>query len=152
MHHKNHKFSTANHNNPSHIKPNDLPTGPSPGGASTMKKPSFLSNLRDKFKEKPATAEEIGQLRLNTQREELKTRMKKAKMARPSRFGFMESNQPSYRKQSSFRQQEDNSLFGSSKSGGGFLDSSWSPSFSMFGGTPEKKGKKNQGSGLEDLF
>lgn len=156
MHHKNNRFSTSNHNNPQHMKPDDLPNKPSPGGAYTPKKSNFLKQIAGRFKEKPATEEEVKQLKLDAQREIFKTAKQKAKANRPSRFSFgNETRQPSYRKSSKYAQEDNSFLFGNSKStGSGFLDSSWTPGLSMFGGNPQqsKKSNKNQKSGLEELF
>lgn len=145
MHHKNFKHSSANHNNPQHVKPK-YPTGPAP----EKTKSSFLAKLRGKFQEKPATESEIKQLRLNAQREVYKTQMAVAKSKRPSRFnGLGISEQPSrgHRRD----QQEPSFLFGSSKSEGGFLDTSKTPSLSFITGQSEKK-PKGYKSGLEELF
>src|SRR5689334_24488415 len=93
MHHKNHRYSTSNHSNPQHMKQNNnIPTGPSPGGASTPKKANVLSRIRERFKEKPATKEEVEQLGLNAKREIYKTQISRAKSSRPSRFSFLESS------------------------------------------------------------
>lgn len=156
MHHKNHKHSTSNHSNPAHYKTNNnIPTAPAPGGASTPRKSNFLKTIAQKFKEKPATEDEVRQLGLNAKRETYKTQIQRAKSSRPSRFsglGVSESRQPSYRKSS--RHAEDNSwLFNNQKSESSFLTKSdFGEGLSnMFGGGNQKRGK-NQKSGLEDLF
>ncbi len=165
MHHKNHKHSTSNHNNPQHQKP-DYPSEPNPGGRygggyptkptpSTGRKSNFLKTIAAKFKEKPATEDEIKQLKLNTVREELKTRKQIAKTKRPSRFsgfGGGESRQPSYRRSSSHNDEGSFLFGGSNNKGGSFLDFNSGPSLGMFGGGQEKKSRKNQRSGLEEMF
>ena len=156
MHHKNHKNSTSNHNNPAHMK-DQYPTSPAPQSGP---KRSVLSRLKERFQEKPATAEEVKQLGLNAKREVYKTAIQKAKSARPSRFsgfGGGGSSGPSYRKSSRFAPQENSFLFGPSNSGGGFLDSSAGPSFSFITGAEEKRGRGRKqesglGKGLTDLF
>lgn len=124
-----------------------------------QKGPSYLSRFREKFREKPATAEEIRQLKLNTQREEYKTRLRRAKQARPSRFGGLTGGgerQPSYRRSSRYRQQSDSGLFGGgggSNFGGSFLDFGSGPSLSFLTGEGQRpRRSKNQKSGLEELF
>lgn len=148
MHHKNHKNSSSNHGNPQHQKPN-YPSAPAP---SSQKK-SVLSRIRERFQEKPATKEEIAQLRLNTQREILKTQRQRAKAARPSRFGGISgSSGPSYRR-SSPRAPRDSGMF-SSGGQGSFLDFGSGPSLSFLTGNNSQgrsRGKR-QPSGLEELF
>ena len=149
MHHKNNRNSTANFNNPQHHQPEKYPTGPVP----QQRKQSALARFRERFREKPATAEEIRQLTLNTRREELKTRMKLAKNRRPSRFsgfGGGGERQPSYRRSSKYNRQEDSGFFGGG--GGSFMDFGSGPSLSFLTGTSNKPRGKNQKSGLEELF
>ena len=155
MHHKNHKNSTSNHNNPAHMK-NQYPTTPAPQSGP---KRSVLSRLKERFQEKPATESEVKQLGLNAKREVYKTAIQKAKSARPSRFsGFGGgSSGPSYRKSSRLAPQENSFLFGPSNSGGGFLSSESTPSLSFITGVEEKKGRGRKqesglGKGLTDLF
>lgn len=150
--------STANgpEQKPSHMHyqygRNDMPNPQRP------QKSSLLSKIRGKFQEKPATPEEVRQLKLQAQKETYKTAIYKAKSARPGRlerisggFGGGE-RQPSYRR-SSPRGQEDSFLLGPSKSSGGsFLDFGSGPSLSMFGGGQQKGRGKQQKSGLEELF
>lgn len=152
MHHKNHKNSTSNHSNPQHQK---VPSTPSPGGASTPKKSSFLSKFRERLKERPATREEIAQLRLNTQREVLKTQMQRAKTSRPSRFGGMGGSQP--RGRTGVRDVGSSDVFGGS--GSWLLGPSEGPSLSFItgGGQPKGRGRRQEssgfsGKGLSDLF
>ena len=152
MHHKNFKNSSANHNSPQHIK-NNYPTKPVP----QTEKRSVLNRIRERFKEKPATPEEIQQLRLNTVREELKTRGQIAKSRRPSRFsGFMSESKPSGRGRTGVRhQQEPSFLFGGGNKGSGgedFLGISKSPSLDFITGANSGKKSKNYKSGLEELF
>ena len=160
MHHRNHKNSTSNFNNPNHHQPqkpnhmtyqygrNDMPNPQKPKGSS------FISKIKGKFQEKPATPEEVRQLGLNAKRETFKTQIQKAKAARPSRFsnfggGF--SNTPSRR--TSHRVQQDSGLFGG---GGSFLNFGEGPSLSFLTGDTGKKSRKKQdsgfGQGISDLF
>ena len=166
MHHKNNRFSTANHNNPQHYKANNnIPSMPSPGGASTQKRSSVLSKIRDKFKEKPATPQEVAQLKLDAQREVYKTQKVNAKRSRPSRFENIfggGGGQPSGRSSRGSRRtsSEPSFLFGGgggeSMGGGMFGSSGEGPSLDMFKWKTEKpkRQKNNQefGSGLKDLF
>lgn len=167
MRHNQNKHSTANHGNSQHEQPkhmeaqygrNDMP------GPQRPPKRSVLSRLRGKFQEKPATSEEVAQLKLQAQRESYKTAIHKAKSARPGRldrisggFGGGGSG-PSYRKSSKYAPQDNSFLFGPSKAqGGGFLDSNNEPSFSFITGVePQRgRGKKQEsgfGKGLTDLF
>ena len=147
LHHKknNNRHSSDNHDNPQHEK-NNFPNEPAP----QQRKTNFLNKIRERFQEKPATEGEIRQLRLNTVREELKTRQRLAKQKRPSRFASLGSNPaPSYRRSSRFNTQEDSGFFGSS-SGKSFLDFGSGPSLSFI--TGEGKKGKNQKSGIEELF
>lgn len=151
MHHKNNRFSSANHNNPQHEKPK-YPSNPVPEARS---KESVLTRIRQRFQEKPATEAEVKQLRLDTVREELKTRKTIAKQSRPSRFsgfGGGQSSTPSYRRGSKIRQEEPSFLFGGGgKSTNSFLDFGSGPSLSFLTGESGKK-SKNQKSGLEEMF
>lgn len=156
MHHKNHKNSTSNHSNPSHHKP-AYPSAPAP----SSERKSVLSRIRERFQEKPASKAEIDQLRLNTVREELKTRKQLAKSKRPSRFGGFGGGerQPSYRRGSSRAPPESGSfLFSNPKSSGGFLDMGSGPSLDFITGANSQsrgRGRKQDsgfGQGLSDLF
>lgn len=151
MHHKNHKNSTSNHSNPQHEK---IPSTPSPGGAATPKKESFLNKFRDRLKEKPATREEVAQLRLNTQREVLKTQMQRAKTSRPSRFGGIGGSQP--RSRTSVKDMGGGDVFGS---GSWLLGPNEGPSLNFITGGGQQKGRGRRqessgfsGKGLSDLF
>ena len=133
---------------------NNIPSGPAPGGASTPKKSSVLSKIREKFKEKPATREEVEQLKLDAQRETYKTQKQLAKSKRPSRFAFLEGGgSPSSRGR---RSQETGSFLfgggGGKSNGGGLLDFGSGPSLGMFGGGEKPRRGKQQKSGLEELF
>lgn len=145
MHHKNHRHSTSNHNNPAHFK-SEYPTEP----VKQRERVSVLSKIRDKFREKDATPAEVAQLRLNTQREVLKTQRMKAKQARPSRFSFLgggESSGPTGHRRIGRQQSGTGSwLLGDSGNSG--------PGFSMFIDQPQKPTRKakQQRSGIEDLF
>jgi hypothetical protein len=140
------------------MKPNNaIPKGPVP----QTRKSNFLKTIAQKFKEKPATEEEIKQLKLNTVRDELKTRQRIAKQRRPSRFsGFGGGRfaggggQSSGRRSRPSNDESGSFLFGGGTSkGSGFLDFDSGLSLSMFGGGgQEKKRGKNQKSGLEELF
>lgn len=132
-----------------------MPKKPSPGGASTQKRSSVLTKIREKFKEKPATREEVEQLGLNAKREVYKTQIQRAKSSRPSKFDFLGGEES--RSRGSRRNDNTGSFLfggGGKSNGGSFLDSNWSPSLSMFGGSSEKPTRrgKPQRSGLEDLF
>jgi len=157
LRHNQNKHSTANHGNSQHER-NQYPTGPAPQSAP---KRSVLSRFKERFKEKPATEEEVKQLGLNAKREVYKTAIQKAKSSRPSRFsgfGGGGNSGPSYRKSSKFAPQENSFLFGPSKSqGGGFLDSGNEPNLSFITGVEPQRGRgKRQdsgfGKGLTDLF
>ena len=150
MHHKNHANSTANHNNPQHHKPSSTPPPQPP------KKASVLNRIRERFKEKPATADEVKQLRLNAQRETYKTQIQKAKTSRPSRFsgfgGGGQSRSPSYRRTSHYAD-NDSFLFGGGNRGSGFLDMGNGPSLDFITGNSSKSSRgKRQTSGLEEMF
>lgn len=124
------------------------------------KKPSAISKVREgiqKFREarreKPATAEEVKQLRLNYQRTTYKQKIKQQKGS--SIFGS-EQRQPSYRKGSRYAPKEESFLFGPSGGNGGFLNSDSSPSLDFITGA-NSKGRKSDndgftGKGLSDLF
>lgn len=164
MHHRNHNHSSANHNNAQHHKNNNnLPSMPSPGGASTPKKSGVLASIRDRFKEKHATADEVAQLKLDAQREVYKTQKVNAKRSRPSRFenilgggGSSSGGGRSSRRSRMGSDGSDSFLFG----GGGksfgnsmFESSGESPSLNMFKwDSGKQKGKKNQKSGIDELF
>lgn len=158
MHHKNHKNSTSNHSNPAHQKP-AYPSSPAP--QKTGK--SALARIRERFQTKPATPQEIQQLRLDTVREELKTRKQLAKNKRPSRFTFgggFQSAPPSYRRSSSRAgPQTGDWLFGNSGGmSGDFLTGGnrEGPSLDFITGTNSgrqgRRSSKPQRSGLDDLF
>ena len=116
-------------------------------------KPSLLNRVRDKFKQKDATVDEINQLKLNTVREELKTRKQKAIKARPSRFGFFEGGGSPSRGGGRRRSVPDPLFGGGNSNFFGGQDSS--PSLSFITGV-EPKGRRKQdsglGQGLTDLF
>ena len=163
MHHKNHNNSTSNHGNPQHQKPNhttyqygrnDMPNPQRPP------KRSVLSRFKERFQEKPATAEEVKQLGLNAKREVYKTAIQKAKSARPSRFsgfGGGGGSGPSYRRSSKYAQQ-DNGLFGGGNSGSWLMGPSEGPSLDFITGNDSKSRGRNKkqesgfGKGLTDLF
>ena len=167
MHHKkeNNKHSSSNFNNPQHQKNNGkYPTGPAPGGSSTPapQKASYLSRLREKFKkpeEKPATKEEVAQLRLNAQREQArfmhKNYVKKSKELKGSSGWsrlFSDSSSPSRGRRSTgssdlgfFTTPNNNDMFGSGEG-----------AMSMFGAGPKTKGVRgkqpDEWGGLKDMF
>lgn len=157
MHHHHHHFKSNQHNN--QPKKPDYPSKPAP---ETMKKSSFLSKIRDRVREPPATKEEVEQLGLNAKRETFKTQIAKAKQARPSKLGGLlyGSSAPSGSRPRSYgklpRQEESSSwLFGNNNSGSGFFDSGSSGKgldemIGMGGGS--RKGKKNQRSGFDEMF
>lgn len=157
MHHKNHKNSTSNHNNPAHIN-NKFPTSPAP----SSERKSVLSRFRERFQEKPASKAEIDQLRLNTVREELKTRKQLAKSRRPSRFAGFGGGEPrpSYRRGNSRAPPQTGSwLLGEpSKMGDNFFSGGGEgPSLDFITGAnskPARRGKQSSGfgQGLSDLF
>ena len=132
---------------------NDLP------GPQRPPKRSVLSRITGKFKEKPATSEEVAQLKLQAQRETYKTAIHKAKSARPGRLdrisGGFGGGQSSGRRSS--RSNQDSGLFGNSNSGSWLMGPSQGPSLNFITGAEEKKGrgKKEEsglGKGLTDLF
>ena len=152
MHHKNHKNSTANHSNPSQHKP-AYPSAPAP--QSGTPKRSVLSRIRDRFQEKPATADEVKQLALDAKREQYKTLKAKAKAGRPSRFSGFGGPPPSRR--SSRSVSEDSGLFGGGGSGNWLLgEGNSGPSLSFITGEQKQvRGRKQDsgfGKGLSDLF
>lgn len=154
MHHKNHKHSTENFKNPQHQEKPKLPSQPAP----SSERRSVLKRLTERFREKPATADEVKQLRLNTQREVLKTQMQRAKSSRPSRFNFGGggSSGSSYRR-TTHRYQQDSGLFGGGNSGGGgLLNFGEGPSLNFLTGNQQKprRGKQDSGfgEGLKELF
>lgn len=164
MRHNQNKHSTANHGNSQHEKPNhmtyqyggnDLPNPQRPP------KRSVLSRFKERFQEKPATAEEVKQLGLNAKREIYKTAIHKAKSARPGRLdrisgGF--GGGGSSRGRSTRHSENDSIFLGSPNKGGGFLDSSEGPTFDFItgGNSSQKRGSRKQesglGKGLTDLF
>lgn len=147
MRHKkqNNIHSTSNHNNAQHQK---YPTQPVPQKAKT----SILAKIAGRFKEKPATPEEVRQLGLNAKRETYKTQIAKAKQARPSRLGMFGGSEPAPRyRQTSKYNQEESFLFGGNKGGGGFLDMGSGPSLDFITGGGGKK-PKGYKSGLEEMF
>lgn len=122
-------------------------------------KQSVLARIRGRFQEKPASKAEIDQLRLDTVREELKTRKQLARSKRPSRFGGFGGGEPrpSYRRGSSRAPPESGSfLFGPSSRGGGFMDMGEGPSLDFITGANSKSRGRRQdsgfGQGLTDLF
>lgn len=156
MGHKHHKYYGQNPGR--HLPSNHgkLPTGPAP----QAKKSSFLGKLRDKIREPPATKEEVEQLGLNAKRETYKTQIARAKQSRPSRLDRLLSGGPAPRGRIgrvSYPRGEDNSfLMGGNPSGDSFLTSSSGGEGLMdmvgAGHSSFKKGKKQQRSGLEELF
>ena len=159
MHHRNHKNSSSNHSNPQHMQPKpQFPSSPAPQRTGK----SVLRRFTEKFKEQPATREEVQQLGLNAKREIYKTQIQKAKRARPSRFTFgggFQSAPPSYRRSSSRAPPQTGSwLLGEpSRMGDSFFSGGDSgPSLDFItGGSQKTRGKKqNQGfgQGLNDLF
>ena len=156
MRHNQNKHSTANHGNSQHQK-NNYPTSPAPQSGP---KRSVLSRLRERFQEKPATAEEVKQLGLNAKREVYKTAIHKAKAARPGRLdsilgGGGGGGQSSGRRSSRSNQGSD--LFGGSNSGSWLMGPSQGPSLNFITGAEEKKGRGRKeesglGKGLTDLF
>lgn len=157
MRHNQNKHSSANHGNSQHQKPdhmthqyggNDLPNPQRPP------KRSVFSRFKERFQEKPATAEEVKQLGLNAKRETFKTQIAKAKSQRPSRFsGFGGGGQTSSRRSRS----EETGLFGGKNSGSWLMGPSEGPSLNFITGAEEKRGrgKKQEsgfGKGLSDLF
>lgn len=171
MHHKenNNIHSSDNHDKAQHKKVSNYPEGrlPSSHVKQREKGSGFLQKIRNKIKEPPATKEEIDQLKLNTQREELKTRSQLAKNRRPSRFagigggGF--GGGGGGRSGRTGHHSNDNSfLFGGGNSNGGsFLDMGSSPSLDFITGgnqKPSRRGRNNSdeggisGKGLSDMF
>ena len=172
MHHKNNHHSTSNNNNPQHHKPS-YPTEPNPGGRygggyptkpvpSSSRKPSVLSRIKDRFKEKPATKEEVEQLGLNAKREVYKTQIVKAKKARPSRFenifgGGGQSGGGSRRSGGGRRSNNDSGSWvfgGNSSMGNDFFSGGGEkgPSLDMFKYDSGKKSKKSKSDGLTEMF
>ena len=137
---------------------------PAPGGASTPapQKASYLSRLKEKFKkpeEKPATKEEVMQLRLNAQREQArfmhKNYVKKSKELKGnsgwSRL-FSDSSSSSRGRGSTgsrdmgfFSSNSNNDMFGSGEG-----------AMNMFGAGPKPKGVRgkqtDEWGGLKDMF
>ena len=108
-----------------------------------------MQRFRESFKEKPATKEEVAQLRLDAQREVYKTQKMKARSARPSRFGNFGGTSSG---RTGHSRQSDPLGGGSWLMGGGE-----GPSLNFITGGGEKTGrrKKNEpafGQGLTDLF
>lgn len=130
---------------------NDMPNPQRPP------KPSFISKVREKFKEKEPTREEIQKLALQAKKETLKTQIARAKSARPSRFSGFGSGEsrPSGRRS---RQQENSFLFGSPNQGSSFLDMGSGPSLDFITGNNSRqsgRGRKQDsgiGKGLSDMF
>lgn len=125
-------------------------------------KKNVLARLRERFKEKPATPEEVRQLGLNAKRETFKTQIKRAKEARGSRFsGFGSggsSRQSSYRRSSKYSNDSQSWLF-SSGGAGNFLSEEKTPSLSFITGQDDSpRGRRKSessgitGKGLSDLF
>lgn len=120
-------------------------------------KSSFISKVREKFKEKEPTHEEIQKLALQAKKETLKTQIARAKSSRPSRFSGFGGSGSSGSSGRRSRQQNDSGFFG-----GGSNNSSWlmgpseGPSLSFITGQePRGRGKKQDsgfGKGLTDLF
>lgn len=163
MRHNQNKHSTANHGNSQHEKPNhmhyqygrnDLPNPQRPP------KRSVLSRITGKFKEKPATREEVAQLKLQAQKETYKTAIHKAKSARPGRLdrisgGFGGGGGQSSGRRS--RSNQDSGLFGGGNGGSWLMGPSQGPSLNFITGAEEKRGRGRKeesglGKGLTDLF
>ena len=133
---------------------NDMP------GPQRPQKRSVLNRIRERFQEKPATAEEVKQLHLNAKRETYKTQIQKAKSARGSKWDNIVGGggrQPSYRRGSRYAPQ-DSGLFGGG-GGGSWLESGNGPSFDFITGGGQKQGRSRRsedsgftGKGLSDLF
>lgn len=83
MHHKNHRHSSENHNLPHHEK-SEYQSHPAP---QSDRKHGFLGGIREKFREKPTTREEVEELGLRAKKETYKTQIANAKKARPSALG-----------------------------------------------------------------
>lgn len=133
---------------------NDLPNPQRPP------KRSVLSRFRERFQEKPATAEEVKQLGLNAKREIYKTQIQKAKSNRPSKWGgggaFSSSGrQPSYRRSSKYSTEGESWALGGGGPGS-FLGADKTPSLNFITGQDERpRGRKQEsgfGKGLTDLF
>lgn len=143
MHHKknNNIHSTDNHDNPQHQKPN-YPSRPAPQKYGK----SVLTRIRERFKEKPVTPEELKELKMKAQKETYKTQIARAKNARPSRLdSIIGSGKSSGRRTSS------------DPLGGGswLLGSSEEPSLSFITGVDNRKSRTKEptiGKGLTDLF
>lgn len=150
---------------PQHQKNNGkYPTGPAPGGSSTPapQKASYLSRLKEKFKkpeEKPATKEEVMQLRLNAQREQARF-MHKSYVKKSKELGgesgwrrlFSEGPSPKGRGPTGSKDlgffttsNNNNDMFGSGEG-----------AMNMFGAGPKPKvvrGKQtDEWGGLKDMF
>ena len=132
---------------------NDMPNPQRPP------KPSFISKVREKFKEKPATAEEVRQLKLQAQKETYKTAIHKAKSGRPGRLDKIAGGFGGGGGQSSGRRvsrQQESGLFGGGNSGSWLMGPSEGPSLSFITGQePKGRGKKQDsgfGKGLTDMF
>lgn len=129
---------------------NDMPNPQKPKG------PSFISKIKGKFQEKPATPEEVRQLGLNAKRETFKTQIQRAKSARPGRFDSLTGGGGGSSRRTSHRAQQDSGLFGGG--GNSFLNFEEGPSLSFLTGQQTKtpRGKKKQesgfGQGITDLF
>lgn len=176
MHHRHHP------NRPQH---SNLPRHPAPGGPSTPKirpqksnnrlpnrpapssdepeKQSRFSKFRERFKEKPATPEEVEQLRLQAEREKYKYNKKYYKHSQQQVGGQM-FKQGSYRPSRGTVSQGNGFGFGNS-----LLDSRPSGSGPIFGGLdsafgsqssrptqkrgrPKVQAEKGFGSGLSRMF
>lgn len=119
----------------------ELPFQPARGGAST-KRPGIRERLREKFREHPATKEEIMQLELDTRREQLKSQKYNYKHQRPSAFERIvggSQRQPRPSRGGAPRQ----------RLGGSMLDSRPSISFISKNTQPTSQGF---GSGLHSLL
>lgn len=163
MHHRNHHHSTANHNNPHHHQPTHHATPPVPSGRGFEKR-GLLEKVRERFKEKPTTAEEVEQLGLKAKKETFKTQIYKAKRERPSGigslvFGGRSEGTPARRSASRQPSQESYGLgwgFESSNSGlmgskNAEFGSGLNDMLGMGSGNSGRK-KKYQKSGLEEMF
>ena len=158
LHHKNqNKHSTANHGIPQHEKQH-FPSGPAP---QTHRKTSVLSKIRERFQEKPATAEEVKQLGLNAKRETYKTAIYKAKSARPGRLdritGGFGGGGGSRQSSSRRSRPQESGLFGDSNGPSWLMGPSQGPSLNFITGQEDRprRGRKEEsgfGKGLTDMF
>lgn len=135
-------------------------TGPEP---ESLKRPGIRERLRERFKEKPATEAEVEQLKLDAQREKLKSDKYKYKHARPSVIGKVlgtsprnnERRRPVGRpRQYPRRSNERSTSFGGNSQGGGFGNGSFGGSLLDPHGSDSmgSGGDAWQGSGLDSML